>query len=100
MFSFSFPSLRSSAVRGLFAFELITKQRSTAGGVTNGNDLVAAYARTSGRFPGPVAELGLLMTETGDRPQLYETGKAAMTLGVVWQILKAVFMGFGKKKTA
>ncbi len=84
----------------MFAFELITKQRSTAGGVTNGNDLVAAYARTSGRFPGPVAELGLLMTETGDRPQLYETGKAAMTLGVVWQILKAVFMGFGKKKTA
>lgn len=70
------------------------------GGITNGNDLVAAYARTSGRFPGPVAELGLVMTETGDRPQKYETGKMAMTLGVVWQILKAALMGFGKKKTA
>ena len=62
--------------------------------------MVAAYARTSGRIPGPVAEFGLVMTETGDRPQRYETGKTAMTLGVVWQILKAVFMGFGKKKTA
>lgn len=70
-----------------------------SGGVTNGNDLVAAYARLSGRFPGPVAEFGLLMTDVGDRPQRYQTGKAAMTLGVVWQILKAVFMGFGKKKT-
>lgn len=70
------------------------------GGVTNGNDLVAAYTRLSGRFPGPVAELGLVVTETGDRPQRYETGKAALTLGIVWQIVKAVFMGWGKKKAA
>jgi hypothetical protein len=41
-----------------------------------------------------------MMTETGDRPQQYETGKTVMTLGVVWQILKAVLMGFGKKKAA
>ncbi|KAK3903085.1 hypothetical protein C8A05DRAFT_14935 [Staphylotrichum tortipilum] len=78
----------------------LAKRFEGAGGITNGNDLVAAYARLSGHFPGPVAELGLLMTDTGDRSQLYGTSKAAMTLGVVWQILKAVLMGMGKKKTA
>jgi hypothetical protein len=45
-----------------------------------------------------VAEFGLVMTDTGDRPQKYETGKVAMTVSIVWQILKAVFMEFGKKK--
>ncbi|SPQ17841.1 e8fd80f6-715d-48da-bd18-63d5428cde73 [Thermothielavioides terrestris] len=69
-------------------------------GITNGNDLVAAYARLSGRFPGPVAELALVMTETGERPQRYERGKSALTLGILWQVLKAVWMGYGKKKTA
>lgn len=71
-----------------------------AGGITNGNDLVAAYARLSGRFPGPVAEMGLVMTDTGDRPQLYGTGKVGFTMGIVWQVLKAMFMGIGKSKTA
>lgn len=60
--------------------------------------MVSAYARLSGRFPGPVAEFALVMTETGDRPQRYETGRAAMTLGVVWQIVKALLMGIGKRK--
>jgi hypothetical protein len=62
--------------------------------------LVAAYARLSGRFAGPVVELGLVMTDTGDRPQSYGTGKAVFTLGVVWQVLKAVVMNLGKKKVA
>lgn len=70
----------------------------TEGGVTNGNDLVSAYARLSGRIPGPVAEIALVMTDTGDRPQKYEAGQVATTVGIMWQILKAVFMGFGKKK--
>ncbi|KAK4240846.1 hypothetical protein C8A03DRAFT_12843 [Achaetomium macrosporum] len=78
----------------------LAKKFEGMGGVTNGNDLVAAYARQSGRFPGPVAELGLLMIDAGDRPQRYTTGKVVVTLGMVWQVLKAVFMVFGKKKTA
>ncbi|KAL2270880.1 hypothetical protein VTJ83DRAFT_251 [Remersonia thermophila] len=72
----------------------------SSGGVTNGNDLVGAYARLSGRIPGPVAEAALSLTETGDRPQRYETGKMVWTLGIVWQMLKATFMGLGKKTTA
>ena len=47
-----------------------------------------------------MAEFALFMTDTGDRPQRYETTKAAMTLGVVWQIVKAWFMGVGKAKVA
>ncbi|KAK3354974.1 class I glutamine amidotransferase-like protein [Neurospora tetraspora] len=44
----------------------------SSGGVTNGNDLVAAYARQSRHFPGPVAELGLKFVEVDERPQRYE----------------------------
>ncbi|KAK3309569.1 class I glutamine amidotransferase-like protein [Chaetomium strumarium] len=51
----------------------------SSGGVTNGNDLAAAYARESGRFPGPVAELALLMVDVGDRPQRYTTGLGKKT---------------------
>jgi transcriptional regulator GlxA family with amidase domain len=43
----------------------------SSGGVTNGNDLVAAYLRDSGRFPGQVAEFACEVAEVGDRPQLY-----------------------------
>ncbi|KAL2165492.1 hypothetical protein VTH06DRAFT_792 [Thermothelomyces fergusii] len=70
----------------------------TSGGVSNGNDLVAAYARTSGRIPRPVAEFGLVLTDVGDRPQRYSKGQVAFGLGILWQILKAVFMGAGRKK--
>jgi hypothetical protein len=30
---------------------------------------------------------------------MYGTGKGVFTLGIVWQILKAAVMGFGKQKT-
>lgn len=43
----------------------------SSGGVTNGNDLVAAYLRESGRFPAPIAEFACGLAEVGDRPQLY-----------------------------
>lgn len=43
----------------------------SSGGVTNGNDLVAAYLRESGRFAPPIAEIAAQMAEVGDRPQLY-----------------------------
>ncbi|KAK4191756.1 class I glutamine amidotransferase-like protein [Podospora australis] len=73
----------------------------SCGGVTNGNDLVAAYMRAcNDKFPGPVAEFALVLTETGDRSQRYEKGTVRFTLGVVWQILKALFLGMrtGKGK--
>lgn len=48
------------------------------------------------RFSGPVAEFAIMLTETGDRTQKYEVGNVRFTLGVVWQVLKAVVMGFGR----
>lgn len=42
------------------------------GGVTNGNDLVAAYARQSRHFPGPVAKSELKLVKVDERPQRHE----------------------------
>ncbi|KAJ9157621.1 ThiJ/PfpI family protein [Pleurostoma richardsiae] len=70
----------------------------SSGGVTNGNDLVAAYARESRHFPSPIAEMGTAICDVGDRPQKYSKGQAAFTLGLIWVILKAWFMGTPKAK--
>ncbi|KAJ8125541.1 hypothetical protein O1611_g8099 [Lasiodiplodia mahajangana] len=44
----------------------------SSGGVTNGNDLVAAYARATPKyFPRPLVELVCEQLEVGDRPQQY-----------------------------
>ncbi|KAI0385849.1 ThiJ/PfpI family protein [Hypomontagnella monticulosa] len=45
----------------------------SSGGVTNGNDLVAAYARASPHhFPAPIVKIACEMTDTGDRAREYE----------------------------
>jgi hypothetical protein len=67
------------------------------GGITNGNELVTAYARESSHFPGPVVEMGAMMAEVGMLPQEYEQGTARFTAGVVWQILRAWFASPGSK---
>lgn len=41
------------------------------GGVTNGNDLVAAYMRESGRFAPELVEACLGFVDVGDRPHRY-----------------------------
>ncbi|GAP85961.1 putative family protein [Rosellinia necatrix] len=44
----------------------------SSGGVTNGNDLVAAYARATPKyFPRPLVEIICEQLEVGDRPQHY-----------------------------
>ncbi|KPM45534.1 hypothetical protein AK830_g1023 [Neonectria ditissima] len=43
----------------------------SSGGVTNGNDLMAAYAKACGRWAQPVAEMGSMLTDVGDRGQIY-----------------------------
>ncbi|KAL2685249.1 hypothetical protein Neosp_006346 [[Neocosmospora] mangrovei] len=71
----------------------------SSGGVTNGNDLMAAYARASPKhWPGPVAEMGAMLTDVGDRSQIYGEGQSRFVLGVAWQIVKAWFMSLGKGK--
>ncbi|KAI1395470.1 ThiJ/PfpI family protein [Hypoxylon fuscum] len=44
----------------------------SSGGVTNGNDLVAAYCRGSPHhFPGPLVDIVCELTDVGDRPREY-----------------------------
>jgi hypothetical protein len=61
------------------------------GGITNGNDLVAAYARSSKHFPQPVAELACTMADVGDRQQEYGEGQTRFILGVLWIFMKGFF---------
>ncbi|KAH8881362.1 ThiJ/PfpI family protein [Thozetella sp. PMI_491] len=63
----------------------------SSGGITNGNDLVAAYAKQSRHFPTAIAELGAQLTDVGDRPQKYQVGQTRFTLGFVWILIKAFF---------
>ncbi|KAI1779512.1 ThiJ/PfpI family protein [Hypoxylon cercidicola] len=48
----------------------------SSGGVTNGNDLVAAYCRASPHFPNPIVEMICESIDVGDRAQEY--GKEMM----------------------
>ncbi|KAK1639072.1 ThiJ/PfpI family protein [Colletotrichum phormii] len=66
----------------------------SCGGITNGNDLVAAYARSSERrlFPAPIVEIACKMAEVGERGQMYEQGQTRFTLGFVWLLVKAWFV--------
>ncbi|KAI0205384.1 ThiJ/PfpI family protein [Astrocystis sublimbata] len=63
----------------------------SSGGITNGNDLVAAYARTGKHFPSAVAEIALKMADVGDRGQFYSESQTTFTLGMVWIIMRGWF---------
>ncbi|EPE04053.1 hypothetical protein F503_04901 [Ophiostoma piceae UAMH 11346] len=45
----------------------------SSGGITNGNDMVAAYARASKHFPPPVVELACSIADVGERGQMYDS---------------------------
>lgn len=73
---------------------------ASPGGITNGNELMAAYARGSPHWANKgVVEFGLKMTDVGERGKFYGEGATMFTLGVAWQIVKAWFVGGGKTKT-
>lgn len=61
-----------------------------SGGVTNGNDLVAAYARHKTEFfPRPLVEVCLEMTDTGDRAQVYGKSQSRFILGMMLHTFRA-----------
>ncbi|PKS05421.1 hypothetical protein jhhlp_008797, partial [Lomentospora prolificans] len=64
----------------------------SSGGITNGNDLVAAYCRTGKHFPGPLVEIVCKMADVGDRPHEYEQGQTAFTISFVWQLFRSMFV--------
>ncbi|KAF3015645.1 hypothetical protein E8E14_011644 [Neopestalotiopsis sp. 37M] len=62
----------------------------SSGGVTNGNDLVAAYARHKTEFfPRPLVEVCLEMTDTGDRAQVYGKSQSRFVLGMMLHTFRA-----------
>lgn len=70
----------------------------SSGGITNGNDLMAAYAKQCGRWPVPVAEMGAMLTDVGDRGQFYDQGQKTFMVSMVWSIVKAWFVSSSSGK--
>ncbi|KAF4510758.1 hypothetical protein G6O67_002626 [Ophiocordyceps sinensis] len=67
----------------------------SSGGVTNGNDLMAAYARASSKhWPSSIVELCLMMTDVGDRDQVYGQGHGTMMARFGWLLLKSWVASF------
>jgi putative intracellular protease/amidase len=66
------------------------------GGITNGQEMVAAYMRQS--FPGPATEAVIAMADVGDKGIDYANGKTAENVWWLWQILKAALIGSRKRK--
>ncbi|KAF9067330.1 ThiJ/PfpI family protein [Rhodocollybia butyracea] len=72
----------------------------SSGGVTNGNDLVAAYARQSKHFPKPLVEIALDLVDVGDRSQQYSRGQSAFMFGMAFNMLRAWMSSlWGKEKS-
>ncbi|ORX93756.1 PfpI endopeptidase-like protein [Clohesyomyces aquaticus] len=72
----------------------------TSGGITNGQDMVAAYIRQ--RWPGSLSETVCAMADVGERGQYYTVGKTRDTAWWVWNIFRAWSVGLvgggGKEK--
>jgi hypothetical protein len=60
--------------------------------------MVAAYLRE--KFAGPVAEAVIAMAGVGEKGIDYNTSKQRDILWWLWQILKAMTVGNGKRKRA
>lgn len=60
-------------------------------GITNGQDMVAAYIRES--WPGPAANAVLAMADVGGRSVEYDNSRAVEGAWFGWQVLKALVMG-------
>ncbi|ROT40087.1 hypothetical protein SODALDRAFT_377965 [Sodiomyces alkalinus F11] len=59
-------------------------------GVTNGNDLIAAYARSGKHFAPALGDLACIMAEVGDRSQLYKKGQSVYILGMLWEVAEGL----------
>lgn len=67
-----------------------------AGGITLGQEMMAAYIRE--KFPGPVAEAVIAMADVGQKGIDYPTSTTQDNVWWLWQIVKATVWGNGKAK--
>ncbi|KAK9421949.1 putative DJ-1/PfpI domain-containing protein [Seiridium unicorne] len=102
------PRLMQNEIRSRFGKDIVQKGAElrwvqdgnfwSSGGVTNGNDLVAAYARHKSEFfPRPLVETALDMTDTGDRAQVYCKSQSTAILGLAMNVFRAWLSGFWRR---
>lgn len=63
----------------------------SSGGITVGNDMVAAYLRE--KMSPELADLVCTMAEVGDRTREYDESKGAMRAGFVWLLMRSIWRG-------
>ncbi|KAF9770722.1 hypothetical protein IL306_011664 [Fusarium sp. DS 682] len=63
-----------------------------SGGITNGNDLMAAYAQARNKYwPNSISKLGAMLVDVGDRPQMYDQCQRRFFIVFAWQVVQAWF---------
>ena len=65
------------------------------GGITNGQDMVAAYVRE--KWPGPLSDTVCAMADVGDREVEYKNGTVKENSWWLWLILRAWGRSFWRR---
>ncbi|KAF6529418.1 hypothetical protein HZS61_000730 [Fusarium oxysporum f. sp. conglutinans] len=61
----------------------------SSGGITNGNDLMAAYAQAQNKYwPNSISKLGAMLVDVGDRPQIYHQSQRKFFIVFAWQVVQ------------
>ncbi|KAG5778787.1 hypothetical protein H9Q73_007563 [Fusarium xylarioides] len=62
----------------------------SSGGITNGNDLMAAYAQAQNKYwPKSISKLGAMLVDVGDRPQIYHQSQRKFFMVFAWQVIQS-----------
>ncbi|KAI2615714.1 ThiJ/PfpI family protein [Hypoxylon sp. NC1633] len=70
----------------------------SSGGITNGNDMVAAYCRaTPKHFPRPLVEIACELADVGDRGREYRKSQSAYMFTLVINTVRAWLMSWRRK---
>ncbi|KAL9126342.1 MAG: hypothetical protein Q9217_004588 [Psora testacea] len=67
----------------------------TSGGITNGQDMVAAFIKE--KWPGPASEVVCAIADVGDRGVEYGSSQAAQGVWWIFQILRAWLRGLARR---
>ncbi|KAF4947706.1 hypothetical protein FGADI_10215 [Fusarium gaditjirri] len=72
----------------------------SSGGITNGNDLMAAYAHAQNKYwPNSISKLGAMLVDVGDRSQIYHQSQSKFFMVFAWQVVQSrlfTMVPFGK----
>lgn len=59
---------------------------------------MVAYAYANSQYwPKPVAKMGAMLVDVGDRPQIYGQGQRKFFLTMAWQIIQAWFLSLASR---